>query len=350
VALVPDLVPNLTKAGHDVVVQTGAGAAAGFPDTAYTGRGAQVEPEVFDTADILLKVQPPTVDEIGGMQEGSTLIGFLQPHTNASGIQALAVRQVTAFSMELMPRITRAQPMDALSSQSTVAGYMAALLAASSAGRFFPMLVTAAGTVPPAKALVLGAGVAGLQAIATARRLGAMVHAYDIRPAVKEQVESLGAAFLASEIQEETETAGGYAKQLSEEAHRREVAFVAQHVRDADAVISTALIPGRRAPILITQRAVEGMRPGSVIVDLAAESGGNCALTQPGRDIVHRGVLVLGPVNLPSTLPQHASQMYAKNISSFLLHLARDGRLQLDFSDQITSETCVTHEGKVRQP
>jgi len=256
---------------------------------------------------------------------------------------------VTAFSLALLPRITRAQPMDVLSSQATVAGYKAVLLAAAATGRFFPMLVTAAGTLPPARVLVLGAGVAGLQAIATARRLGAVVSAFDVRAAVKEQVESLGAKFLEMQIGEQAEAAGGYAKQLSEETHRRELAFLGQAVKDADIVITTAAIPGRRAPILITADAVRGMKPGAVIVDLAAETGGNCEVTEPGNEVRHSGVLVLGPLNLPSTLPLHASQMYARNISSFLLHVVRDGKLVVDFDDEIIRDTCVTHAGEVRK-
>jgi NAD(P) transhydrogenase subunit alpha len=249
----------------------------------------------------------------------------------------------------LLPRITRAQAMDALSSQATVAGYKAVLLAASATGRFLPMLVTAAGTLPAARVLVLGAGVAGLQAIATARRLGAIVSAFDVRPVAKEQVQSLGAQFLEMAIEEHAETAGGYAKELSEETHRQELAFLATAVKDADIVITTAAIPGKRAPVLITATAVEGMKPGSVIVDLAAETGGNCELTEPGTEIVRHGVAILGPVNLPSTLPLHASQMYAKNLSAFLGHIVQDGRLRLDFEDPIIRDTCVTHAGEVRK-
>jgi NAD(P) transhydrogenase subunit alpha len=239
--------------------------------------------------------------------------------------------------------------MDALSSQATVAGYKAVLLAACATGRFFPMLVTAAGTLPAARVLVLGAGVAGLQAIATARRLGAIVSAFDVRPAVKEQVQSLGATFLEMAIEEHAETAGGYAKELSEETHRKELAFLATAAKDADIVITTAAIPGKKAPVLITAAAVQGMKPGSVIVDLAAETGGNCELTEPGTEIVRNGVVILGPVNLPSTLPLHASQMYAKNLSAFLGHVVQDGRLRLDFEDPIIRDTCVTHAGEVRK-
>lgn len=358
VAVVPEAVGPLRKAGMQILVERGAGEGASYSDRAYEEVGAAIVPDpvaLLGQADVVLKVQKPVLNralgrhEVELMQEGAVLIGILQPLSDPDLVKRLADRKVTSFSLDCIPRIARAQKMDALSSQSTVAGYVAALLAASSTGRFFPMLVTAAGTVPPAKVLVLGAGVAGLQAIATARRLGALVQAYDIRPAVKEQVESLGATFLSMEIDEDTETAGGYGKELSEEAHRRELAFIAQHVKDADVVISTALIPGKRAPLLITAEAVEAMKRGSVIVDLAAEAGGNCALTQAGTQLVHRGVVILGPVNLSSRLPLHASQMYSRNISNFLLHLVRDGKLQLDFSDPITSETCVTHEGKVRR-
>jgi NAD(P) transhydrogenase subunit alpha len=277
------------------------------------------------------------------------LVALFQPSAERDAVSQLAARKVTAFSLALLPRITRAQPMDVLSSQATVAGYKAVLLAAAATGRFFPMLVTAAGTLPPARVLVLGAGVAGLQAIATARRLGAVLSAFDVRAAVKEQVESLGAKFVEMQVGEQAEGAGGYAKQLSEETHRRELAFLAQQVKDADIVITTAAIPGKRAPILITADAVRGMKPGSVIVDLAVETGGNCELAEAGTDVRVNGVLILGPVNLPSTLPYHASQMYARNVSSFLLHVAREGKLVLDFDDEIIRETCVTHAGEVRK-
>jgi NAD(P) transhydrogenase subunit alpha len=269
--------------------------------------------------------------------------------TNKDLVQALAGKGVTAFALELIPRITRAQSMDILSSQANLAGYKAVLMAADNFGRIFPQMMTPGGTLAPARAFIMGVGVAGLQAIATARRLGAVVSAFDVRPAVKEQVESLGAKFLQLEIAEQAEAAGGYAKQLSEETHRRELAFIAQHVKDADVVITTAAIPGQRAPILITADAVRGMKPGAVIVDLAAETGGNCEVTEPGSEVRRDGVIVLGPLNLPSTLPLHASQMYARNVSSFLLHLVRDGRLNLDFSDEIIRETCVTHAGEVRK-
>jgi NAD(P) transhydrogenase subunit alpha len=353
VALVPDTVGRLVKTGLEVAVEQGAGAAAAFPDDAYRAAGAGLvatPADVFGRSDVILKVQPPSTAEVGLCREGSVLVAVFQPAAERDVVAALAARKVTAFSLALLPRITRAQPMDVLSSQATVAGYKAVLLAASTAGRLFPMLVTAAGTLPPARVLVLGAGVAGLQAIATARRLGAVVSAFDVRPAVKEQVESLGARFLQLEIGEQAETAGGYAKQLSEETHRRELEFIAQHVRDADIVITTAAIPGKRAPILITADAVRGMKPGAVIVDLAAETGGNCEVTEPGGEVRRDGVVVLGPLNLPSTVPLHASQMYARNVASFLAQVVREGRLTLDFSDDIIRETCVTHAGEVRKP
>src|SRR6266849_4437547 len=296
VALVPELVPKLTRAGLEVVVQSGAGGAAGFLDPSYIGVGARIEPEVFDKADVLLKVQPPTAVEIEQMKVGATLIGFLQPYTSTAEIKALAARRITTFAMELMPRITRAQSMDALSAMSTVAGYKAVLIAANRLAKFFPLLMTAAGTVTPARVFIIGAGVAGLQAIGTAKRLGAVVEAYDTRPVVKEQVESLGAKF--AELGLETKDAqdqGGYAKAQSEDFYRKQQEMMSRYVAAADVVIPTALVPGQRAPILITEEIVRGMRPGSVILDLAAEQGGNCALTEPGREVVRHGVVILGP-------------------------------------------------------
>jgi len=352
VALTPDAAGRLVKSGFAVLVERGAGAAASFRDEAYSTAGATVvapATDVFAQSDVVLKVQPPSTEEVRRCRERAALVALFQPSAEREAVSQLAARKVTAFSLALLPRITRAQPMDVLSSQATVAGYKAVLLAAAAAGRFFPMLVTAAGTLPPARTLVLGAGVAGLQAIATARRLGAVVSAFDVRPAVKEQVESLGAKFLELQIGEQAETAGGYAQQLSEETHRRELAFIAKHVKDADIVITTAAIPGKRAPILITAEAVRGMKPGSVIVDLAVETGGNCELAQPGADVIQDGVVILGPLNLPSTLPHDASQMYARNISSFLQHIVKDGALQLDFEDEIIRDTCVTHAGEVRK-
>ena len=349
VALTPDVAGRLTKGGFEIVIERGAGTAAFFPDAAYGAAGVTVtdRASVLTQSDIVVQVQAPSPAELSQYREGGALVAFFQPAADL--LRQLAQRKVTAFSLVLLPRITRAQPMDVLSSQATVAGYKAVLLAASATGRLLPMLVTAAGTLPAARVLVLGAGVAGLQAIATARRLGAIVSAFDVRPAVKEQVQSLGAAFLEMTIDEHAETAGGYAKELSEETHRKELAFLAGAVKDADIVIATAAIPGKKAPILITAAAVQGMKPGSVIVDLAAETGGNCELTQPGSEIVRNGVSILGPLNLASTVPLHASQMYAKNVAAFLGHIAQDGKLRLDFEDPITRDTCVTHAGEVRK-
>src|SRR3989454_34392 len=282
------------------------------------------------------------------MKEDSVLICFLQPYTNATAIEALSARQITAFSMELMPRITRAQPMDALSAMSTVAGYKAVLVAASRLPKFFPLLMTAAGTVTPARVFVIGAGVAGLQAIGTAKRLGAVVEAYDTRPAVKEQVESLGAKFAELGLAaKDAEDKSGYAKAQSEDFYQRQQEMMFKYVAAADVVIPTALVPGQRAPILITEEMVRGMRPGSVIVDLAAEQGGNCALTEPGQEVVKHGVVIIGPVNLPSTVPFHASQMYARNVTSFLAHLLKDGVIHLDLNDELTRGPLVTHQGEI---
>ncbi len=348
VALVPELVARLTKAGLGVIVESGAGAAAGFLDSSYIDVGARVESEVFDKADILLKVQPPTIVEVEKMKADAILISFLQPYTSTAEIQALAACRITSFSMELMPRITRAQPMDALSAMSTVAGYKAVLLAASSLPKFFPLLMTAAGTVTPAHVFVIGAGVAGLQAIATAMRLGAVVEAYDTRPAVKEQVESLGAKFADLGLEtSDAEAKSGYAKAQTEEFYRKQQEMMIRYVTAADVVIPTALIPGQRAPVLITEEMVRGMRPGSVIIDLAAEQGGNCALTEPGKEVVKYGVVIIGPINLPSTMAFHASQMYAKTTTNFLAHLLKDGVIHLDLSDELTRSPLVTHQGEI---
>src|SRR5262245_29066291 len=348
VALVPDLVPGLAQAALQVVLEPGAGSAAGFPDASYLEKGASVAQDVLEQADVVLKVRPPTTGDVARMKEGATLIGFLQPYANATTIRALAERRMTTFSMELMPRLARAQPMDALSAMSTVAGYKAVLIAASRLPRFFPLLMTAQGTITPARVFVVGAGVAGLQAIATARRLGGVVEAYDTRPAVKEQVESLGARFVELGLEtKDAEDKGGYARAQSEEFYGRQREMMSRAVTAADVVIPTALVPGQRAPILITEEMVEGMRPGSVVVDLAAEQGGNCALTEPGREVVKHGVLVSGLVNLPSTVPFHASQMYARTVTNYLLHLLKDGKPQLDLGDELTRGPLVTHQGEV---
>jgi NAD(P) transhydrogenase subunit alpha len=348
VALVPDLVSKLTKAGFEVVVQPGAGADAGFSDSAYLEQGARIQSEIFERADILLKVQPPSAEETARIKEGATLIGFLQPYANAVGIQALAARQVTAFAMELMPRITRAQSMDALSAMSTISGYKAVLIAASQLPKFFPLLMTAAGTVTPARVFVIGAGVAGLQAIGTAKRLGAVVEAYDTRPVVKEQVESLGGKFVELGLEtKDAEAKTGYAKAQSEEFYKQQQEMMSRYIAAADVVIPTALVPGKRAPVLITEEMVKGMRPGSVIVDLAAEQGGNCALTEPGKEVVKHGVLIAGPLNLPSTVPFHASQMYARTVTNYLFHLLKDKSLHLDLSDELTRGPLVTYRGEI---
>lgn len=352
VALVPDSIPPLTKLGLEVLVEKGAGAGAYFADADYEKAGAKIIADaaaLFSQADIVLKVQKPSEREAALLREGAVTISFLQPSSSANLIKILAERNVTAFSMELIPRISRAQKMDALSSQANLAGYKAVLIAASSLGKYFPMLMTAAGTIPPAKVLVLGAGVAGLQAIATAKRLGAQVWGYDVRPAVKEQVESLGAKFLEFQLsQKDTEDKGGYAKELSEEDKKRQQQWLADQTKDFDVVITTAAIPGRPAPRLITKETVERMRAGSVIVDLAAETGGNCELTEAGRTVVKHGVTIHGTLNLPSTMPIHASQMYARNITELLKLMVKDGKLNLNFEDEIIKGACVTHGGQKR--
>jgi len=339
VALVPDSVSRLTATGLDVAIERGAGAGASVADDQYREAGAEIVADAFD-ADLVAKVRKPSAKELKALREGSVLIGFLEPLTDPEGVEALGKRGVTAFALESIPRITRAQSMDALSSQSTVAGYKAVLLAATRLPRFFPMLMTAAGTVTPAKVLVLGAGVAGLQAIATARRLGAVVSAYDTRPVVKEQVESLGATFVDLGVAGE-ETEGGYAVELTVEQQRLQQEELARRIGDSDVVVTTALVPGRPAPRLITREAVAAMRPGSVIVDLAAEAGGNCELTKPGEDVEEGGVAILGPLDLASTMPYHASQLLSRNVSALLLHLAPEGELRLDFDDEITAGACV---------
>jgi H+-translocating NAD(P) transhydrogenase subunit alpha len=339
VALVPEIVAKLTQAGFDIVVEPGAGEPAAFTDDSFREAGATLGDPWG--ADLIAKVRKPSADEVDRLHEGQVLIAHLQPLTDAEGIERLASRGVTGFAMESIPRITRAQPMDALSSQATVSGYKSVIVGADRLPRFLPMLMTAAGTVAPAKVLVIGAGVAGLQAIATARRLGAVVSGFDVRPAVKEQVESLGATFLELGVVGE-ETEGGYARELTEEEQKRQQQALEARIGDFDLVVTTALIPGRPAPQLIPRSAIESMKPGSVIVDLAAEAGGNAELTQADQDVVHQGVTLLGPTNLPSTMPFHASQLYARNVSALLQHLAPEGELQLDFEDEITSGAAVT--------
>lgn len=355
VAMVPQTVPGLIKSGLSVQVETGAGVAASFADEVYRAAGATIVPDTRSAfaCDIVVKVREPRarenlgVHEADWMCEGAVLITFLNATRDGEVADRLAARGVTTFAMERIPRISRAQNMDALSSMSTVAGYKAVLLAAEALPRFFPLLMTAAGTIAPARAFVLGAGVAGLQAIATARRLGAVVEAFDVRPAVREEVQSLGATFVAPELASDSNVGpGGYAMASDEQQERRMREGIAASVQNADVVIATANVPGRRAPVMVTAAMVERMKPGSVIVDLAAESGGNCELTEPGTDVVRHGVTIRGPVNLAATLPVHASQMYARNVSALLSHLVKGGELKLDFDDEITRGSCLTHGGK----
>ncbi len=352
VALTPDAVERLEKANIGVLVEPGAGAAAGFPDALYVDAGAEIASDttaLYARASVIARVAAPDAEAAALLRPGTVVLGLLAPFGRDDLGALLASRGVTAFAMERMPRITRAQSMDVLSSQATVAGYRAVLLGAERLPRFFPLLMTAAGTVRPAKVLVLGAGVAGLQAIATARRLGAVVSAFDVRAVAREQVESLGATFLAIDLPEgDGEGAGGYAKELSEEAHRLEQELVAKHAADSDVVITTALIPGRPAPILITTAMVEAMKHGSVVVDLAADAGGNCEATTPGATTVVGGVTIIAPLQPANGMPQHASQLYARNVATFLQHLAADGALSIDLADEIVAATCIVHEGSVR--
>ncbi|MDZ7344161.1 MAG: Re/Si-specific NAD(P)(+) transhydrogenase subunit alpha [candidate division KSB1 bacterium] len=354
VALVPDLLPVLSKAGLEVLLEKGAGEKAGFSDDAYRQRGARVvtdRAELFSVADMLLQVHGFTNNPqptLNWLRAGQVVVGLLNPWGAPLAAQELATRGVTAFALELLPRLSRAQPMDALSAMATIAGYKAVLLAAERLPKIFPMMITAAGTITPARLFVVGAGIAGLQAIATARRLGAVVQAYDVRPAVKEQVESLGAKFVELKLETaEAEATGGYAKAMGEAFYRRQREMMTQVVADSDVVITTAAIPGKKAPVLITQEMVKGMRPGSIIVDLAAETGGNCELTRSGETVNAHGVTIMGPVNLPSTVPYHASQMYAKNVTNFLQNLVKNGELRMNLEDPIIRDTLLTHEGEV---
>ncbi|MDX6550674.1 MAG: H+-translocating transhydrogenase subunit alpha [Gaiellales bacterium] len=351
VALTPDAVSRLKAMGVEVLVQAGAGDAAALPDAAYIEAGATIAQDgkaLLAGSDLVVMVTRPREDEVSSLPEGLAVVGMLQPLIHGDLVERLATANVTAFSLDAIPRITRSQSMDSLSSQATVSGYKAVLIAADSLPKFFPMLMTAAGTVAPAKVFVLGAGVAGLQAIATARRLGAVVSAFDTRPVVREQVESLGAVFveLALDV-EEGEDARGYARELSEAQVAQQQELVARTVADSDVVITTALIPGRPAPRLVTAESVAAMRPGSVIVDLAAETGGNCELTEPGKVVVREGVTIVGTLNLPSTMPLHASQMYARNITNLLALIIKDGKLELDFDDAIVADACITHQGRI---
>lgn len=353
-ALVPETVEKLTRGGVEVLVEAGAGSGSFIDDELYRTAGATIVPDasgLYGSADVVVKVQRPTERPDGQheadlLREGGVLVAVLQPAINPELMQRLAKRGVIAFSMDAIPRIARAQALDVLSSMSSIAGYRAVLMAAATLPRFFPLLMTAAGTITPARVLVLGAGVAGLQAIATARRLGAVVEAFDTRPVVKEQVESLGATFIDASIQA-AEDRSGYATALSEDAHQRELEVIGGRVREADVVITTALIPGQRAPLLITSAMVSTMRPGSVIVDLAGEFGGNCELSRPGEVVVEHTVSIHAPLNMPSGMPVHASQMYSRNMNAFLQLIVKEGVLALDFDDQIVKEACITRDGAV---
>jgi len=349
VALIPDVAGRLSGSGVEVIVQEGAGVLAHFPDAAYTEKGATVRPgagAALSGADLVAKVQAPTPEEIDLLPEAVTVVSFLQPAAQLDTVRALVARKATAFSLDLVPRISRAQSMDALSSQATVSGYLSALAAAVRLPKFFPMFMTAAGTVPPAKVLVLGAGVAGLQAIATARRLGAQVRAFDVRAAAKEEVQSLGAAFVELEL-ESQEGSGGYARVQSEEFLARQRELISNEVAASDVVITTAAVPGRQAPVLVTTPMVERMVEGSVIVDMAADSGGNCELSEPGKDIEHHGVVVCGLSNPPSAMPTHASFLYSRNVANFLALIVTDGELRPDFDDEIVVGSCVVRAGQV---
>ena len=351
VALPPDSAGRLVKSGLEVVVQRGAGQQAGFRDDAYTAVGAQIAPDArsaLANSEVVVKVQPPTSGEIAEMSEGTSLISLMRPGQHHEMATALAGRKIDALALELVPRITRAQSMDVLSSQSTVAGYKAVLLGAAELGKFLPMLTTAAGNISPARVFIIGAGVSGLQAIATARRLGGVVSAFDVRPAAREQVQSLGATFVATElVSASAEAAGGYARAQTNEEQQRTLAAIAGHIKDVDLVITTAQIPGRPAPTLITSEMIQTMRAGAVIVDLAVESGGNCELSKAGETVRANDVAIMGPVNLPSSVPFHASQMFGRNILALLQHLVKDGALVLDPGDEITGAMLMVHQGRV---
>ncbi len=358
VATVPSVVPALAKGGNEIWVESGAGADAGFVDAQYVEKGAKIVADRRDLfgADCLLQVRTLGTNLEAGqadlplLRPGQIVIGLADPLSQPQAAQQIAGRSATLFALELMPRITRAQSMDVLSSMATIAGYRAVLLAATTLPKMFPLLTTAAGTLSPAKVFVVGVGVAGLQAIATARRLGAVVSAYDVRAAVKEQVQSVGGKFIEMPLEANAEGQGGYARAMDEEFYRKQRELMTRVVAEHDVVITTAAVPGKKAPILVTSEMVRGMQPGSVVVDLAAERGGNCELTQPGKTVVENGVSILGPTNMPSDVPNHASQMYAKNVATFLSHLVKEGKLQLDVADEITRETLITRDGKVVHP
>ncbi|MBS3785625.1 MAG: NAD(P) transhydrogenase subunit alpha [Gammaproteobacteria bacterium] len=347
VAMVPSALKLLTKLGASVRMQQGAGEAAGFTDNQYEGvEWAKTPAELYKGADIVLRVQPPTAEESAKLPENIILAGYMTPHEGDSRIQNLVKRKVTSFALELVPRITRAQSIDALSSQGNIAGYKCALLAGHLSPKLFPMLTTAAGTVKPARVVVVGAGVAGLQAIATARRLGAIVEAYDVRAATREQVESLGGKFIDTGVSAEGE--GGYARELTDEEKAQQAEVLAKHIAQADAVITTAAIPGRPAPKIIDKATVERMKAGSVIVDMAAETGGNCELTEAGKEVQHQGVLIAGPRNIPSMAATHASEMYARNLCNLLALIVKEGSIDLNWDDEVVAESCLTHDGEIR--
>jgi NAD(P) transhydrogenase subunit alpha len=360
VALTPHVLPQLSKAGVEVVLESGAGDAAGFPDATFTEKGAKVlgsRAEVFQTADVILQVRgyganpERGAEDLPLLRQGQALIAAFEPLTAADEVRAVADKGVTLFALELVPRITRAQSMDILSSMATIAGYKAVLLAANALPKMFPMMMTAAGTVKPAKVFIIGAGVAGLQAIASAKRMGAQVEAYDLRPAVKEQVESLGGKFIEMELETGgSEDKGGYAKEMGEDFYRKQRELMTRVVAEQDVVITTAAVPGKKAPILVTEDMVRGMMPGSVIVDLAAERGGNCELTKPGEIVQVHNVTIIGPINIPATVPYHASQMYGKNITTFLLNMVKEGKVELDTGDEIVEESMVARNGEITNP
>lgn len=353
VALTPDLVADVQKMGLEVWIESGAGTKSYASDDQYEKAGAKIvksAAELYTSAGMILKVQKPSPDEMAQFKPGTILVSFLWAQSDAELVESLKKAKLTALGMEAIPRITRAQNMDALSSMSSLAGYKSVLLGAAHLGKYLPMMMTAAGTIKPSRVLILGAGVAGLQAIATAKRLGAMVEAFDVRPAVKEQVESLGARFVDVPLESDTETKGGYAKELSKEAQDRQRKVIHDHVKMADVVISTALIPGKKAPTLITKEMVDNMTPGSVIVDLAAEQGGNCEYTKAGETTTVNGVHVLGPLNLPATMPVHASQMYARNIVALLKNMVKEGEVIFDLNDEVTLYTTITKDGEVITP
>jgi len=351
VALVPESCKKLVQAGYEVAVETGAGSAAGYPDAAYREAGATLESDraaLVSGADILLKVGPPARDEVGWLRPGAIYLGSLMPLRHLAAVRALASRQVTAFATDALPRTTRAQAMDTLSSMANIAGYKGVLLAATELNKYFPMFMTAAGTVPPAKVLLIGAGVAGLQAIVTARRLGASVFATDVRPEVKEQIESVGAKYVGIELQVEASAGGGYAKELSEQDRRRQAELLAAQCAQSDVVITTALIGGVFAPKLISADMVRSMKPGAVIVDLAADGGGNCELSRPGERVEVNGVTILAPLNVPASMPLHASLLFSRNLTSFIQAFTQENRFQLDFNDVIQQGAVITHDGAVK--